>query len=219
MSAAGSEAAVRPTIGEALSAGWEGFKGNIGPLLVVAVAVFVVQALVTTLAPAPTEGFNLVYILWQLVGFVLSSAIGMVWTRLSLEIVDGSDVTMSDFTEDLHLIVPYVLASLISGILISIGLVLLVVPGIILALMFYFVPYRVVDAGSGPLDALRESAQLTRGHKGWLFGFSIVLILLNLLGLLLLVVGVLVTAAVSLIATAYVYRRLQAAQTPVAPPA
>ncbi len=40
-------------------------------------------------------------------------------------------------------------------------------------------------------------------------GFFIILFLLNILGLIVFIVGVIVTAAISLLATAYVYRRLE----------
>ncbi len=59
------------------------------------------------------------------------------------------------------------------------------------------------------IAALTRSSEITKGHKWDLLGFFIVLFLLNILGLLVLIVGVIVTAAISLLATAYVYRRLE----------
>lgn len=59
--------------------------------------------------------------------------------------------------------------------------------------------------------ALRRSAEITRGNRWQLFGFLIVLLLLNIVGLLALVIGVLITSAVSILALAHVYRRLDGA--------
>jgi uncharacterized membrane protein len=100
--------------------------------------------------------------------------------------------------------------------MVGIGLVLLIVPGVIVAIVFAFYGFHIVDTGStDPIGALRRSAEITRGHRWQLFLFGLLLIGLNLLGILLLVVGVLFTSGISLLAVAYVYRRLSPA--PAAP--
>lgn len=70
------------------------------------------------------------------------------------------------------------LAALISWILILLGLVLLVIPGIILSLAFFVVyPVAVFEKGSA-IDALRRSSQLTRGYRWDILAASIVIGLL-----------------------------------------
>jgi len=66
-----------------------------------------------------------------------------------------------------------VLANLLVGALIGIGIVCLIIPGIILACRLTFTPYLVMDRGLDPIKAAEESWRLTRGH-GWtifLMGF------------------------------------------------
>jgi len=72
-------------------------------------------------------------------------------------------------------VLPRIIAvSVLISILIAIGFLLLIVPGIIVALMlFVAVPASVMEGGVG--KALKRSAALTKGHKGALFGLSIVL--------------------------------------------
>jgi len=53
-----------------------------------------------------------------------------------------------------------------------------------------------------------ESNRITRGHKWQLFGFVLLLLLINLLGLLALVVGILVSIPVSTLAFVHAYRVL-----------
>lgn len=91
---------------------------------------------------------------------------------------------------------------------VAVGLVLLIVPGIIFGLMFMFATFIVIERELGPIDALSESHRLTRGHKWQLFGFVLLLILVNLLGLLALVVGILVSIPVSTLAFVHAYRVL-----------
>jgi uncharacterized membrane protein len=82
------------------------------------------------------------------------------------------------------------------------------VPGIIFALMFMFTTFIVIDRESGPIDAMKESGRITDGHKWKLLGFTLVLVLINLLGLAALVVGLLVSIPVSSLAFVYAYRLL-----------
>lgn len=93
--------------------------------------------------------------------------------------------------------------------MVSIGLILLIVPGIILAIIFVFYGFHIVDTGStDPIGALRRSAEITRGHRWQLFLLGLVLLGINILGLLALIIGVLFTSGISLLAIAHVYRRL-----------
>ncbi len=93
---------------------------------------------------------------------------------------------------------------------IMIGMLLLVVPGIIAGVGLGFAPYLVIDRGKGPVAALKESWRITKGHKWQLFLLVLALIGINLLGLLALFVGVLVSAPVTWLAVAHAYRTLQA---------
>lgn len=98
--------------------------------------------------------------------------------------------------------------SLISSILIISGFILLIVPGIFLAILFMFVGYLVIDTGLGPKQALKQSALMTKGSRWKLFGLSLALVGINILGLLALVVGLFVTIPVSFLAVTHAYRVL-----------
>jgi uncharacterized membrane protein len=76
--------------------------------------------------------------------------------------------------------------------------------------------YVIVDRGLGPIDALKRSAAITHGARLALFGFAIVLMLLNIVGALALLIGLFVTIPISMVAMAYVYRKLDS-QTAVVP--
>jgi len=84
----------------------------------------------------------------------------------------------------------------------------LIVPGIIFVLMFMFTTLIVIDRGLGPIEAMKESSRITRGHRWTLLGLALLVVLVTLLVLLALVVGLLVSVPVSWIALAHVYRVL-----------
>ncbi len=107
----------------------------------------------------------------------------------------------------------YVGASILYGLIILGGLILLIVPGIVWAVKFSLCYYFVIDKGLGPIEALKASSRTTMGVKWQLFGFGILCALINLLGMLCLLVGVFATYPTVLVASALVYRQLSA-QTP-----
>ena len=57
-----------------------------------------------------------------------------------------------------------VLANFLVGIIIGIGFILLIIPGIIFACKLAFTPYLVVDRKMDVMEAVRESWRMTNGH-------------------------------------------------------
>jgi hypothetical protein len=76
---------------------------------------------------------------------------------------------------------PLFFAVLIAAIGIAAGFVLLIVPGVYLAVKLFFVPQTVVIDGARGLDALRESSDIVRGF--WWRTFGLV-VMINLAGAL-----------------------------------
>jgi Uncharacterised protein family (UPF0259) len=70
---------------------------------------------------------------------------------------------------------PLFLAVVIAAIGIAAGFVLLVIPGIYLAVRLFFVPQTVVIDGARGLDALRESSEITRGFWWRTFGLVVMI--------------------------------------------
>jgi len=58
------------------------------------------------------------------------------------------------------------------------GLILLVIPGIIFSLGFYFSTTIVAVEELGPVAAMKRSWRLTKGHRGDVFGLNMLLILI-----------------------------------------
>jgi uncharacterized membrane protein len=102
------------------------------------------------------------------------------------------------------------LAQLVRGILIFLGLLCLIVPGIILAIMWMFTFPIIGETGLGFWEAMRESARLTEGYRWRLFLLALASILIILLGFLACCLGVLVALPVVHTAMGLAYRFLQA---------
>lgn len=86
----------------------------------------------------------------------------------------------------------------------------MIVPGIILGIKFWFFDYFIMDKKVGPIEALKRSAELTSGVKWKLFLFFLALTGINILGALLLLIGLFLTIPTTMMAAAFVYRKLLA---------
>ena len=58
------------------------------------------------------------------------------------------------------------IANIVVAVIVGLGIIMLIVPGIIFACRLAFVPYLVVDREMDVMDALRVSWDMTRG-PGW----------------------------------------------------
>jgi len=86
-----------------------------------------------------------------------------------------------------------VLASLLVGIIVFIGFILIIVPGIIFACKLAFTPYLVVDRKMDVIEAIKESWRMTGGHAWKVFLIGLLAIPIFLAGLICLIVGVIIS--------------------------
>jgi hypothetical protein len=98
-----------------------------------------------------------------------------------------------------------VLAPVLVGILVGIGFVMLIVPGIILACKFAFTPYLLVDRRMNAIDAMQESWRMTNGHVWTLILMGLMSIPIFIMGLLCFGVGVIVSIMWTKLAFASLY--------------
>ncbi len=199
------------SISEALKYGWEAFKKHAGFLI----GFTIVIGLITLIPDFMTEklfargslGFVIGKILSRLIGLLL----GMAATRISLDLFDNDQADLARLGELPGVAVPYLVGKVLYGVIVLLGLVLLIVPGLIAAYMFLYVGYLIIDRHLGPVEALKESKALTTGVKWDLFLFSLVVAVINIIGVLCLFIGLVVTIPMTLMASVFVYRRLSPA--------
>ncbi len=202
--------------GEMITWGWETFKKRswffIGITILYCVISWIISAIVGSVSPK--DSFSLIGVI---INLVLSTFVNMGITAFALKSHDNLEAAAaSDLWHPQHFL-PYLIATIISYIVIAVGFVLLIVPGIILALMLWFTCYLVIDRNLGPIEALKESARITKGHKWDLFVLAILLFLLNVLGFVLLFVGLFVTIPISMLAIVHAYRTLSGQASVPAP--
>jgi uncharacterized membrane protein len=201
----------RVDIGESLTWGWNKFKDNAGPLVIVMLAAFVgllVGGLVLGLLRSAADNFFtwlLVSAVGQVALFVLGGFLQIGVYQSALAIADGRRVEPAKmFRTDM--LGAFLIATLLTSLMVGIGVVLCILPGIVLAYLTYLTPFYVLDQRMAPVEAIRTSIQVTSSNLATLLPFSIVIFLVYLAGAIACCVGLLVSAPVALLAVTHAYR-------------
>lgn len=187
-----------PTVRACYAHAWEMFKRFWAPLL-----------LVTGLVVLVIAGGMIVQLAWERnpESAPIGSAIGFAYSLLIanpfqvgafyafLKAARGERPHVDD------LFVPFrqnylaaVFAPFLTSVLSLFGLLLLIVPGIYVAVRLAFVPFLVVDEGLGPTAALAESWRRTEGRFWALLGGALLGLFAVWVGLILALIGIIPAA-------------------------
>ncbi|HSF56100.1 MAG TPA: hypothetical protein VLA71_20260 [Algoriphagus sp.] len=186
------------SIQESIIKGWELFKAQ--PLNSVAftMLIFTIQLISTFYL----KDFSLLISI--LISPPLSAGFFLVANRISR----GVEVQFSNFFEGFSYWGIVIVTSLVSGIIIFFGILLLILPGIYLAVAFTFAIPFALFSGMDFWTSLELSLKLITKNWWKFFGFVIVLLVFNILGLLCFFVGILVTLPISYFAIYVVFEDL-----------
>jgi len=146
------------------------------------------------------------------VGLQIGVVLGLI--GICLKIAQGMRPPLAELFAYFHLLWKYILASLLYAMVIFVGLLLLVIPAFVWGVKYSLFAFFIVDKKVGPLEALRFSAEATRGHMLTIFIFLLILLVINFLCALLLGIGLLISLPVTYLAWTQVYLKL-AARLPI----
>lgn len=194
------------SVGDAIRSGWETFKKRPWFFIGVTFLIVIISSIISALTPdEPSTATDfIITIAAAIVGLVVEIGLITFALKANHAVADAS-------FKDLWNPKPfwrYLGVKILTGIIVVIGLILLIVPGIIAALALILSTYLVIDRNLGPIEAMKESVRLTKGHRWTLFGLALAILGLNILGALAVLVGLLVSIPVSMLSVAYVYRTL-----------
>ena len=198
----------RFSMGDAIDFGWNTMKSNIGFFIGVLLVAFVIEMIPEAIAQATRENAPNASALVSIISMLVQMVITMGIVRISLRFCDDEKAEFADLFNCTPLLLKYFVASLLYMLIVLCGMLLLIVPGIIWSIKFWFYGYFIVDRGMGPIEALKQSSAITKGSKWNLFLFGFLTAAINLLGVLCCFVGLLATIPITSVAIAYVYRTL-----------
>jgi len=221
------------SIGEALSWAWQKFTKNWVPLVVATLVFGVVfsalswlsQQLLQSVSPETftaidtddgliefststlTGGGVAIMILSNLVLLVVGGAIASAYYGGLLDIANGQPVSVGSFFRPRSLLA-VILGTLIVGVLTTLGTLLCILPGLVVALFTTFTTVAIVDRNLGPVDGIRASVDIVKNNFGKVLLAWLTSVAVAVVGLLLCGVGGLVSIPVSYLFLVYTYRKL-----------
>lgn len=200
-------ATVSFSIGEALSLGWKTFKAHAWLLLAASIGLLgLTFALQWGFDALVGEGSPAAFAFSTLTGAAMAYCFISFYLALLETGTPDFETLFNRFTPKNFLnLLAYNIAY---AFVCLVGFALLIVPGVVFAAMFSMGGYLIVDRDMNFLQAMQESAKMTKGAKVDLFLFGLAGFGLCLLGLIALVVGVVVPLIVLGVAQTYIYRQL-----------
>jgi uncharacterized membrane protein len=210
---------------DAIGWGWRKFTENVGPILIGVLIVIVVSIVVgilagivsgggTTFGPGgATADFSIAGLLANLVSTAVSIVLGAVFARAALDVVDGRAFDFPGAFGRIN-IVNVIIAAVLVSILVTIGFILLVIPGIVALFLTYFTTlYIVDDDATSPVTAISDSVKLISSNVGDALLLALLNVLVLIAGAIALLVGLVVAYPVTALASAYAYRRFRGQPT------
>ena len=185
-------------IGSCLERSWNLLKANFWPLVGVTFVVFVVQMIAQSIP-----------ILGILVGLLLTGVFYGGLYLFYLKKIRGQPAELGDAFAGFSLaFLPLMLASLVSSLLTTLGLLLLILPGIYLAVSYAFVYLLIIDHKLEFWCAMEVSRRVVTAQWWRVFGLMILGAIIAILGVLGLIIGIFITMPILIGAIAYAYEDL-----------
>ena len=169
---------------EAIIFGWQTVKNNFVFLVGILILVGLLNFLPDFFADLVEEKSFFISGIIVLLGGGLSIVVSMGLINIGLKLCDNKKAEINDLFSCYRLFFKYFFGTILYILIVLGGLVLLIVPGIILAIRFGFFYYFIVDQKNGPITALKKSFRLTEKNAWNLFQFFLILIGINLFFLL-----------------------------------
>ena len=200
---------------EAVRFGWNTMKSNLGffiGILIVAALISIVPSIISVLIQEKAPALSIII---DITTWVLRLVIVMGLIRITLRFCDNEKGKFVDLFSCFPLFLKFLFGLILYVLIILGGMILLIIPGIIWAIKSLFVSYFIVDKRLYPVEAVNRTFVITKGVKWDLFLFVLLLGLINLLGALCLLIGLFVTIPTTMVAMAFVYRKLLAQTVPI----
>lgn len=207
-------------ISAAFSTAWETFKAHAGFFIGMYVLTTVIVAIpyVITMSLSANDKSGAAFLL-NIVCWLVGSAVGLGMTTIALAALDKKPLAIGMLVSNMQRFGSYFGATVLVSVIVGLGTILFIIPGVILGVRLMFWPFFMVDKNMSTMDAIKASWRMTSGRFFDAFLFVLACIGLAILGAIPLFLGLLVVVPVILLATAQFYRSMNNAPTAAVAPA
>ena len=142
--------------------------------------------------------------------FLVNNYLVVVGGRMLHAAVYNERVDMTaEFKNARHTYLYYLGVNIVFSLIVTIGCLFCILPGIFLAVRLMFAPMIAINHPELTFsEAFTRSWQMTKGHFWQLIGLYLLIILINILGLICCCVGYLLTMVITLMMYGYAYKLL-----------
>ncbi|WP_226648858.1 hypothetical protein [Microbulbifer variabilis] len=211
-------------IGDIISEAWKRTSGNKGTVLVGAllymvgsIGISIVAALLTGAGGLASFGTGsadqashsiFATLIYQLITIIAAAPLAAGMTMIGIKIARGEQTSGTEVFSYFDKIVPLAVATILMYLLVFLGSLLLVIPGIYLLIAYLLAMPLIADRNLGPWQALETSRKAI--SKNWFsfFGLMIVLLLIYMAGGLALLIGLIWALPLCSIAYGVAYRKI-----------
>jgi hypothetical protein len=167
-----------------LKEAFELVKSKSQTLLSLSAIIFVMAILLEILFPSNADGslqIKTAAAIVFFIAFIIAYAVLELLIQISMILVVDQNISTQDaLNKSTHVFWPYAWTSLLSGLIIFGGFILLIIPGIIFAFWYCMFSYTVVLENLRGMAALRKSKEYIKGYIGQVLWRWIVLALITI---------------------------------------
>ena len=139
---------------------------------------------------------------------IFAAGVEVGFLQICLALCDGGKPTYADAFTQLTLGPKFLAGQMLYLLMIVIGLLLLVVPGIYLGVRYALFGFCLATGETNLIRSFQHSAILSTGSKTYLLWILVFLLVLNVLGASLLGIGLFITVPLSVLMMTTIYRQL-----------
>ena len=151
-------------------------------------------------------------VFWNIASFVFyffiayPVQIGVLY--FTVRIARGDNAELKDIFEVFNHYGSALLMMILLGLIIGVGFLLLIIPGIILGIRLYYTPFVLMEQRLGAVDALKASWEMTRGHGGQIFLMYLLAIPIAIGGMIAMIIGIIPASLWIMLAFAVFYTQI-----------
>ncbi len=128
--------------------------------------------------------------------------------RILLNLSVGKKVDYGQLIGNSQYFIRFFLAGLLYALIVAVGYILLIVPGIVWSIKYGQWPYLMLEKNMGVMDSLRKSGEITYGAKMDIFILALALFGIMFVSIIPLGLGLIITIPLSALVPVLVYREL-----------
>lgn len=194
-------------ISDVVTKSWECTKAQLWILIGLMIG-YIILSIMLSVASIPLQNSIVGMMVFMVINVAISLIFSLGYLKNIFQALDGIEPQFSAYGQQASKCLPFLGASILYGIIVAIGTLCLIIPGIYLAIRLQFFAAFIVEENSGVIESLKRSWAITEGEVLHLLLVFLVMYGIMILGIIVLFVGVFVAFPMIYIMYAEVFRKL-----------